>query len=36
MIIYLQMLITPIPGTTKLSHQEENLRTMEFALSAEE
>lgn len=28
--------IVPIPGTTKLSHLEENLRTMEFALSPEE
>lgn len=28
--------IVPIPGTTKLSHLEENLRTMEFALSADE
>lgn len=28
--------IVPIPGTTKLSHLEENLRTMEFALSSEE
>lgn len=28
--------IVPIPGTTKLSHLEENLRTLDFALSAEE
>lgn len=28
--------IVPIPGTTKLSHLEENLRTLEFALSPEE
>ncbi len=28
--------IVPIPGTTKLSHLEENLRTMEFSLAAEE
>ncbi len=28
--------IVPIPGTTKLSHLEENLRTLEFALTAEE
>lgn len=28
--------IVPIPGTTKLSHLEENLRTMEFSLTAEE
>ena len=28
--------IVPIPGTTKLSHLEENLRTPDFSLSAEE
>ena len=28
--------IVPILGTTKLSHLEENLRTLEFALTAEE
>ena len=28
--------VVPIPGTTKLSHLEENLRTLEFALSPEE
>lgn len=28
--------IVPIPGTTKLSHLEENLRTLEFAGSSEE
>lgn len=28
--------IVPIPGTTKLSHLEENLRTLDFSLSAEE
>lgn len=28
--------IVPIPGTTKLSHLEENLRTTEFSLSPEE
>ncbi|MCD8244783.1 MAG: aldo/keto reductase, partial [Parabacteroides sp.] len=28
--------IVPIPGTTKLSHLEENLRTMDFTLSAED
>ncbi len=28
--------IVPIPGTTKLSHLEENLRTLDFTLSAEE
>lgn len=28
--------IVPIPGTTKLSHLEENLRTMSFDLAAEE
>lgn len=28
--------IVPIPGTTKLSHLEENLRTPEFSLPAEE
>ena len=28
--------IVPIPGTTKLSHFEENLRTLEFTISAEE
>lgn len=36
MIICLQMLIAPIPGTTKPSHLKENLRTMELALSTEE
>lgn len=28
--------IVPIPGTTKLSHLEENLRTLEFACTPEE
>jgi aryl-alcohol dehydrogenase-like predicted oxidoreductase len=28
--------IVPIPGTTKLSHLEENLRTVQFMLSAQE
>ena len=28
--------IVPIPGTTKLSHLEENLRTLDFTLSPEE
>ena len=28
--------IVPIPGTTKLSHLEENLRTLNFTLSPEE
>ena len=28
--------IVPIPGTTKLSHLEENLRTQEFSLSSKE
>lgn len=28
--------IVPIPGTTKLSHLEENLRTLEFSVSSEE
>ena len=28
--------IVPIPGTTKLSHLEENLRTLNFTLSADE
>lgn len=28
--------IVPIPGTTKLSHLEENLRTLDFTLAAEE
>ena len=28
--------IVPIPGTTKLSHLEENLRTLDFTLTAEE
>ncbi len=28
--------IVPIPGTTKLSHLEENLRTMEFSCTTEE
>lgn len=28
--------IVPIPGTTKLSHLEENLRTLEFVISSEE
>ena len=28
--------IVPIPGTTKLSHLEENLRTLDFTLSAGE
>ena len=28
--------IVPIPGTTKLSHLEENLRTLDFNLAAEE
>ena len=28
--------IVPIPGTTKLSHLEENLRTLDFSLTAEE
>lgn len=28
--------IAPIPGTTKLSHLEENLRSLDFRLSAEE
>jgi aryl-alcohol dehydrogenase-like predicted oxidoreductase len=28
--------IVPIPGTTKLAHLEENLRTVEFALAASE
>ena len=28
--------IVPIPGTTKLSHLEENLRTLDFNLTAEE
>ncbi len=28
--------IVPIPGTTKLSHLEENLHTLDFALTAEE
>ena len=26
----------PIPGTTKLSHLEENLRALDFNLSADE
>lgn len=26
--------IVPIPGTTKLSHLEENLRTLDFSLPA--
>lgn len=28
--------VVPIPGTTKLSHLEENLRTLDFGLDAEE
>lgn len=28
--------IVPIPGTTKLSHLEENLRTLDFSLAADE
>ena len=28
--------IVPIPGTTKLSHLEENLRTLDFDVSPEE
>lgn len=28
--------IVPIPGTTKLSHLEENLRTLDFILPAED
>ena len=28
--------IVPIPGTTKLSHLEENLRTLDFTLSESE
>ena len=28
--------IVPIPGTTKLSHLEENLRTLDFTLADEE
>lgn len=28
--------IVPIPGTTKLSHLEENLRSLDFNLAAEE
>lgn len=28
--------IVPIPGTTKLAHLEENLRSLEFSLSSEE
>lgn len=28
--------IVPIPGTTKLAHLEENLRTVDFALGADE
>ncbi|MBD5203681.1 MAG: twin-arginine translocation signal domain-containing protein [Bacteroidales bacterium] len=28
--------IVPIPGTTKLSHLEENLRTLDFEVSTEE
>lgn len=28
--------IVPIPGTTKLSHLEENLRTLDFTLSENE
>ena len=28
--------IVPIPGTTKLAHLEENLRTLEFSLTSEE
>lgn len=28
--------IVPIPGTTKLAHLEENLRTLEFSISPEE
>ena len=28
--------IVPIPGTTKLSHLEENLRTLDFSLTPEE
>ena len=28
--------IVPIPGTTKLSHLEENLRTLDLTLSTEE
>lgn len=28
--------IVPIPGTTKLSHLEENLRTLDFSLTADE
>ncbi|MBS1949614.1 MAG: aldo/keto reductase, partial [Bacteroidetes bacterium] len=28
--------IVPIPGTTKLSHLEENLRTLDFVLTPQE
>jgi len=28
--------IVPIPGTTKLSHLEENLRTLDFIISDDE
>ena len=28
--------IVPIPGTTKFSHLEENLRSLDFNLAAEE
>lgn len=28
--------IVPIPGTTKLSHLDENLRTLDFTVSPEE
>ncbi len=28
--------IVPIPGTTKISHLEENLRTLNFTFSAQE
>ena len=28
--------IVPIPGTTKLSHLEENLRALDFSLTSEE
>ena len=35
-IKYLTFLPMPIPGTTKLSHLEENLRALDFNLSADE
>lgn len=35
-LLHKQPWIVPIPGTTKLSHFEENLRTFDFDVSAEE